>query len=173
MRARQGVMHNPLFSEPQLESLYPVIDETGSDSGMLDNALQFYSVTSSRSLPEALATMVPETWEKDELMDRDRRAFYEYYSSVQEPWDGPALLAFTDARFAGAVLDRNGLRPARILELKDGRVILASEVRPRFAFLCLRLWIAWNAWNATRWNAAHQPLPALCRSGCFRSTPTT
>lgn len=129
MRARQGVMHTPLFPEPaQLESLYPVIDETGSDSGMLDNALQFYSITSSRSLPEALATMVPETWEKDELMDRDRRAFYEYYSSVQEPWDGPALLAFTDARFAGAVLDRNGLRPARILELKDGRVILASEV---------------------------------------------
>ena len=57
-------MHNPLFSEPQLESLYPDIDETGSDSGMLDNALQFYSITSSRSLPEALATMVPETWEK-------------------------------------------------------------------------------------------------------------
>lgn len=61
-------------------------------------------------------------------MDKDRRSFYEYYSSVQEPWDGPALLAFTDGRYAGAVLDRNGLRPARILEFKDGHVILASEL---------------------------------------------
>lgn len=71
---------------------------------------------------------MPEAWEKDELMDRKRRAFYEYHSAIQEPWDGPALLSFFNGRYAGAVLDRNGLRPARILEFKDGRVLLASEL---------------------------------------------
>src|SRR5678815_68202 len=80
-----------------------------------------------RSLPHAILMMIPEPWQNHESMDPERRAFYEYHSSLMEPWDGPAAVAFTDGRVIGAVLDRNGLRPARYLVRDDGLVVMASE----------------------------------------------
>jgi glutamate synthase (ferredoxin) len=126
MRARQALFASELFGA-DLKKLLPVINEDGSDSAMFDNALEFLTLT-GRSLPHAIMMMIPEPWENHESMDPARRAFYEYHSCLQEPWDGPASIAFTDGVRIGAVLDRNGLRPSRYYVTRDDRVIMASEV---------------------------------------------
>ena len=125
MRAREPVLRSPVFGE-DVEKLRPIVDPRGSDSAMFDDVLELL-VHTGRSLPHAIMMMIPEAWQKHEDMPADRRAFYEYHSCLMEPWDGPACIAFTDGRYIGAVLDRNGLRPARYTVTKDGLVIMASE----------------------------------------------
>jgi glutamate synthase (ferredoxin) len=126
MYARQSLFASDLFGD-DLKKLLPIINEDGSDSAMFDNALEFLALT-GRSLPRAVMMMIPEPWENHESMNPEKRAFYEYHSCLQEPWDGPASIAFTDGVRIGACLDRNGLRPSRYYVTKDDRVIMASEV---------------------------------------------
>jgi len=126
MHAREGIMKSSLFGE-DLQKIYPIIQEGGSDSACFDNVLEFLFL-SGRTLRHAISMMIPEAWEHHEQMDPDRRAYYEYNRSLLEPWDGPASIAFTDGRRIGAVLDRNGLRPSRYVVTKDGFVVMASEV---------------------------------------------
>ena len=126
MKAREGVMQSPLFAD-KLQTLFPVVEPDNSDSGCFDNVLEFLLMT-GRTLQEAVMMMVPEAWQKNELMPTDKRSFYEYQSCIMEPWDGPASVAFTDGKYIGAVLDRNGLRPSRYYLTHDDRVIMASEV---------------------------------------------
>ncbi len=125
MRAREPVLVSPVFGE-DVEKLCPIVDPRGSDSAMFDDVLELL-VHTGRSLPHAIMMMIPEAWQKHEDMPPERRAFYEYHSCLMEPWDGPACIAFTDGRLVGAVLDRNGLRPARYTVTKDDLVIMASE----------------------------------------------
>ena len=125
MRAREGAVHSRLFGT-DLEKLWPLIPEGQSDTACLDNALEFLR-RSGYSLPHAVMTLIPEAWDGHTLMDAARRAFYEYHAGLMEPWDGPAAVAFTDGRAIGAVLDRNGLRPARYWITRDDRLIMASE----------------------------------------------
>jgi len=125
-KAREGVMASELFGD-SLESLFPVVEPDGSDSGVFDNVLEFLLMT-GRTLQESVMMMVPEAWQKNDLMASNRRAFYEFHSCLMEPWDGPASIAFTDGKYIGAVLDRNGLRPSRYYLTHDDRVIMASEV---------------------------------------------
>lgn len=125
MRARESRLESPLFGE-DLEKVFPIVQPDQSDSATFDNALELLHLA-GRSLPHAVAMMMPEAWENDDLMEEDRRAFYEYHSSLMEPWDGPAAIAFTDGKLIGATLDRNGLRPARYSVTRDGRVVMASE----------------------------------------------
>ena len=120
MRARESRLRSELFGD-DLGKLSPVIMPGQSDSAAFDNALELLHLA-GRSLPHAVAMMIPEAWENDDLMDDDRRAFYQYHSALMEPWDGPAAVAFTDGRLVGATLDSNGLRPARYSVTKDGRV---------------------------------------------------
>src|SRR6186713_1353170 len=126
MRAREGLLQSDLFGE-DLKRLLPIIREGGSDTATFDNVLELL-VMAGRSLPHAILMMIPEPWQNHESMDPARRAFYEYHSSLMEPWDGPASIAFTDGTVIGAVLDRNGLRPSRYYVTKDGMVVMASEV---------------------------------------------
>ncbi len=126
MRAREGVAKSDLFGE-DIAELFPVIEPDVSDSGAFDNVLEFL-LMAGFSLQEAVMMMVPEAWQKDDLMSQEKRAFYEYNSAKMEPWDGPASIPFTDGRYIGAVLDRNGLRPSRYYLTHDDRVIMASEV---------------------------------------------
>ncbi|MDX1616343.1 MAG: glutamate synthase large subunit [Candidatus Promineifilaceae bacterium] len=125
MRARERLFVSPLFGA-DLARVLPIIDETGSDSAMFDNVLEFL-VLSGRSLAHAVMMMIPEPWSRHETMDPDRRAFYAFHSCLMEPWDGPASMAFTDGTVVGAVLDRNGLRPSRYLVTDDDLVVMASE----------------------------------------------
>jgi glutamate synthase (ferredoxin) len=125
MRAREGLLSSELFGD-DLGKITPLIDEDGSDSTMFDNCLEFLTLA-GRSLPHAVMMMIPEPWSKHKDMSPEKRAFYEYHSCLMEPWDGPASMAFTDGVRVGAVLDRNGLRPARYLITKDDLVIMASE----------------------------------------------
>ncbi|MFZ0547793.1 MAG: glutamate synthase central domain-containing protein, partial [Candidatus Promineifilaceae bacterium] len=125
MRARETLLDSPLFGS-DLAKVLPIIHEDGSDSAMFDNCLEFL-VLSGRSLPHAVMMMIPEPWSKHESMSPEKRAFYEYHSCLMDPWDGPASIAFTDGVQVGAVLDRNGLRPARYTVTKDGLVVMASE----------------------------------------------
>ena len=126
MQAREGAMQSNDFGD-DLASLFPVIEPDCSDTSGLDNALEFLLRT-GRSLPESILMMIPEAWQKHESMDPSKRAFYEYHSAMMEPWDGPSSVTFTDGRFIGAVLDRNGLRPSRYYVTADDRVVMASEV---------------------------------------------
>ncbi len=126
MRARQGLLDSNLFGD-DLRKLLPIIREGGSDTATFDNVLELL-VRAGRSLPHAILMMIPEPWSGNEEMAPDRKAFYEYHSSLMEPWDGPASIAFTDGTMIGAVLDRNGLRPSRYYVTKDDLVIMASEV---------------------------------------------
>ena len=131
MRAREAMLASPLIpvskSGKGIERLFPIIDPDGSDSGSFDECLELLHLA-GRSLPHALLMMIPEPWENHEEMDAKRRAFYQFHAALMEPWDGPALIAFTDGSVIGAVLDRNGLRPGRYWVTADGLVILASEV---------------------------------------------
>ena len=126
MRAREALCRSPLLGD-DLEKIFPVIVEGGSDSATFDNVLEFL-VMNGRSLPHAILMMIPEPWSGHESMSAERKAFYEYHSSLMEPWDGPASIAFTDGTVIGAVLDRNGLRPSRYYVTKDDMVVMASEV---------------------------------------------
>jgi glutamate synthase (NADPH/NADH) large chain len=125
MRAREATLSSPLFGE-DIEKITPVLIETGSDSAIFDNALELL-IMSGRSLPHAMMMMIPEAWGPKYRMSEDKRAFYEYHSTLMEPWDGPAAMVFCDGRFLGATLDRNGLRPARYTITRDGLIVLASE----------------------------------------------
>ncbi|MFI5181515.1 MAG: glutamate synthase large subunit [Thermoanaerobaculia bacterium] len=125
MQARQRMFESRVFGD-DLKKVLPVIDVEGSDSSMFDNVLELL-VLAGRSLPHALAMMIPEPWSKHESMSPERKAFYEFHSCFMEPWDGPASIAFTDGTRIGAILDRNGLRPSRWLVTKDGLVVMASE----------------------------------------------
>jgi len=126
MRARQGLLKSKVLGD-DLAKVLPVIREGGSDTATFDNVLELL-VMAGRSLPHAILMMIPEPWQNHESMDPQRRAFYEYHSSLMEPWDGPASIAFTDGTVIGAVLDRNGLRPSRYYVTKDDMVVMASEV---------------------------------------------
>ena len=126
MRAREGLLQSSLFGD-ELKKILPVIREGGSDTATFDNVLEFLVMT-GRSLPHAILMMIPEPWQNDDMMSEELRAFYEYHSSLMEPWDGPASIAFSDGTVIGAVLDRNGLRPSRYYVTKDDLVVMASEV---------------------------------------------
>jgi len=126
MRAREGMLNSALF-DSELAKILPVVEPDCSDSGTFDNVLEFL-LMSGRTLQEAVMMMVPEAWQNHETMSEDKRAFYEYNSALMEPWDGPASIVFTDGKYIGAVLDRNGLRPSRYYLTHDDHVIMASEV---------------------------------------------
>ncbi len=125
MHARQSVLASPLFGD-DIKKLLPIITPGGSDSAMLDNAVELLTL-SGRSGPHVMSMLIPEAWDHDDNMPQDIKAFYEYHASLMEPWDGPAAVAFTDGRMIGAKLDRNGLRPGRYVVTTDGLVVLASE----------------------------------------------
>ncbi|MDX2041983.1 MAG: glutamate synthase large subunit [Acidobacteriota bacterium] len=127
MHAREGRMKSSLFGQEDLQKLLPIIDVNNSDSGMFDNVLEMLVLT-GRSIAHAMMMMIPEPWSGDPSMSEEKRAFYEYHSCMMEPWDGPAAVAFTDGVRIGAVLDRNGLRPARYYVTKDDRLVMSSEV---------------------------------------------
>jgi len=126
MFARQGVMESDLWGD-DIRKLCPIIEPECSDSGNFDNALEML-YHSGRTLQEAVMMMVPEAWQNHHSMPEDKRAFYEFHSALQEPWDGPASISFTDGHYIGACLDRNGLRPSRFYVTHDDKVIMASEV---------------------------------------------
>lgn len=125
MAARQASVSSPLYGE-DISKLWPISYEGQSDTACLDNALEFL-VRGGYSLAHAVMMLIPEAWAGNQLMDPERKAFYEYHAALMEPWDGPAAIAFTDGRQIGATLDRNGLRPARYIVTSDDRVIMASE----------------------------------------------
>ncbi|HEX3007292.1 MAG TPA: glutamate synthase central domain-containing protein, partial [Bacteroidales bacterium] len=124
MQARESVLSSNLLGD--LKDIYPIIEAEKSDSASLDNVLEFL-IQAGRTLPHALAMLIPESWNKKNPIPEELRAFYEYHSTFMEPWDGPASLVFTDGRYAGGMLDRNGLRPSRYLITKDGLLIMGSE----------------------------------------------
>jgi len=125
MHARQSLLASPLFGD-DLKKLFPIIEPEGSDSANFDNALELL-LQAGRSLPHAIAMLIPEAWAGNPHMKPEKRAFYEYHACLMEPWDGPAAVAFTDGRVIGATLDRNGLRPGRYVVTHDDVVIMASE----------------------------------------------
>ncbi len=125
MRSKEGLLHSDLWGD-DIESLKPIIMSGGSDSAMLDNVFELL-VLSGRSLSQAMMMLVPPAWEHNNLMPRAQKDFYTYHACMMEPWDGPAALAFTDGKQVGAVLDRNGLRPARYVVTKNDMVAMASE----------------------------------------------
>ncbi|MCP5097110.1 MAG: glutamate synthase large subunit [Chloroflexi bacterium] len=125
MRARQSLLDSELFGD-DLKKILPIIDMDGSDTAMFDNTLEFFTLA-GRSLAHVMMMMIPEPWEKHTTMPADKRAFYQFHSSMMEAWDGPASIGFTDGTCVGAVLDRNGLRPSRYTVTKDDMVVLASE----------------------------------------------
>ena len=126
MKARQGIVKSDLFGS-DIEKLFPVTELDCTDSGSFDNVLEFL-ILSGRSLQESVMMMIPEAWQSDINMSEEKKAFYQYSSSMIEPWDGPASIVFTDGKKVGAVLDRNGLRPSRFYLTNDDKVIMASEV---------------------------------------------
>ena len=126
MVAREAAASSPVFGE-DIKKLFPVITPGQSDTASIDNALELLLAT-GRSLPHCMMMLVPEAWGHQIDMDPEKRAFYEYHSSLMEPWDGPALLVFTDGVRIGAILDRNGLRPFRYLVTRDDTLVMSSEV---------------------------------------------
>ncbi len=126
MAARQGKVATDAFGD-KLPAIFPVIDPDCSDSGSFDAVLEFL-LLSGRSLAEATMMMIPEAWQSDTNMDQQKKDFYEYHSALMEPWDGPASIVFSDGKYIGAVLDRNGLRPSRYYITHDDKCIMASEV---------------------------------------------
>ena len=126
MNARHSILKSEKFQD-DIEKLWPIIKEGQSDSASFDNALELL-VLGGYSISEAMLIMIPEAWQNNELMDDKLKSFYEYHAPLMEPWDGPANIAFTDGKQIGAMLDRNGLRPARYLITNDNKVIFASEM---------------------------------------------
>jgi glutamate synthase (NADPH/NADH) large chain len=126
MMARENMFESDVFGD-DLKKVLPVIDMGGSDSAILDNCVEFFTLA-GRSLPHVAMMMIPEPWDQDERMADPKKAFYEYHSCLMEPWDGPTAITFTDGRQIGAILDRNGLRPARYYVTSDDTIIFSSEV---------------------------------------------
>ncbi len=126
MRAREQIFDSEDVFGEDIDHILPVISPDNSDSGCLDNAAELL-MQAGRSVAHVMMMLVPEAWQNDELMPQYKKDFYEYHSCLMEPWDGPAALAFTDGTQIGAILDRNGLRPARWLITKDGLVVMGSE----------------------------------------------
>ena len=126
MKARQGTVKSDLFGA-EIEKLFPITELDCTDSGSFDNVLEFL-ILSGRSLQESVMMMIPEAWQSDKNMSEQKKAFYQFSSSMIEPWDGPASIVFTDGKKVGAVLDRNGLRPSRFYLTDEDKVIMASEV---------------------------------------------
>ena len=125
MRARESQLASELFGD-DLQKVMPVVQAGGSDSAVLDNVLEML-VLSGRSIPHAVMMMIPDSYRTRRDLDPDVRGFYDFHSCLMEPWDGPAAVVFTDGRTAGAMLDRNGLRPGRWIQDTEGYVVLASE----------------------------------------------
>ncbi|MDA7027867.1 glutamate synthase large subunit [Bacillus sp. CLL-7-23] len=126
MKAREQQFVSEAFGE-DLPKILPILDENGSDSSILDNAFEFF-VLAGRKPSHTAMMMIPEPWNENPYMSKNKKAFYEYHSSLMEPWDGPTAISFTDGRQIGAILDRNGLRPARYYVTKDDYLIFSSEV---------------------------------------------
>ena len=127
MLAREETMRSPCLSADDMARVLPVVDGRGSDSAMLDNTLEFLTM-SGMELPLAVMIAIPEPWSHNDTIPQECKDFYQYYATMMEPWDGPASILFTDGDQMGAVLDRNGLRPSRYYITDDGRLILSSEV---------------------------------------------
>ncbi len=125
MRAREQSLASELFGA-DIKKIVPVVDAGGSDSAVLDNVVELL-VRGGRSLPHTMMMLIPEAWGSKYPLGPDQKGFFEYHAGLMEPWDGPATVAFTDGRLVGAILDRNGLRPARYTVTKDGFIVLASE----------------------------------------------
>lgn len=125
MRAREQQFVSEAFGD-DLHKLLPIIDATGSDSAMLDNAFEFF-VLAGRTPAHTAMMLIPEPWTENPRIDKARKAFYQYHASLMEPWDGPTAICFTDGKQIGAILDRNGLRPGRLYVTKDDHVIFSSE----------------------------------------------
>jgi glutamate synthase (NADPH/NADH) large chain len=125
MQAREELLESDLFG-PDIKKILPIILPGKSDSSSMDMVVELLLAT-GRSLPEVMMMLVPEAWEKHASMDEDKKAFYRYNACIMEPWDGPASIPFTDGKFIGALLDRNGLRPSRFSVTKDGYVVMSSE----------------------------------------------
>jgi len=121
-------MTSPFFGEDSERALLKSTSDGMSDSGNFDAVLELLAKGSERSLPECMMMMIPEAWQDNPTLSDSKRAFYEYNSCLMEPWDGPAMIAFTDGKYIGATLDRNGLRPSRYYVTKDDRIILSSEI---------------------------------------------
>ena len=126
MNAREAMFKSINFSDAELKMIHPVCNRSNSDSANLDMAIELL-VLSGRPLPQVMMMVVPEAWQTQKNMDPVKRAFYEYYACIMEPWDGPASISFTDGKMIGATLDRNGLRPSRYLLTDDGTLIMGSE----------------------------------------------
>ncbi|AQT72037.1 glutamate synthase subunit alpha [Streptomyces sp. fd1-xmd] len=127
MKARESQLASTAFGEGALDRIFPICTPDASDSASFDEVLELLHL-GGRSLPHSVLMMIPEAWENHTSMDPARRAFYQYHSTLMEPWDGPACVTFTDGTQVGAVLDRNGLRPGRYWVTDDGLVVLGSEV---------------------------------------------
>ncbi|KAI8803027.1 hypothetical protein BJ742DRAFT_857935 [Cladochytrium replicatum] len=127
MRAREGLLSSPSLGA-LLDTVTPIIEDGGSDSAAFDNVLELLMTNGALSLPEVVMTMVPEAWQNQPQMEPEKRAFYEWAACLMEPWDGPALFTFSDGRYVGACLDRNGLRPCRVYITEGDTIICASEV---------------------------------------------
>ncbi|WWC59652.1 uncharacterized protein I303_102211 [Kwoniella dejecticola CBS 10117] len=127
MRAREGNLKSEKFGD-ELDLLYPIVETGGSDSAAFDNVLELLVVNGVLTLPEAVMMLVPEAWQNNDLMEPEKKAFYAWAGSLMEPWDGPALFTFSDGRYCGANLDRNGLRPCRFVVTSDDIMVCASEV---------------------------------------------
>ncbi len=125
MRAREATLESELFGS-DAEKIKPIIDETGSDSTQIDNALELL-IQSGRSIAHSFMMLIPEAWSSHEHMQAYKKEFYEYHATMMEPWDGPASIVFTDGRFVGGSLDRNGLRPSRYCVTEDDLVVMGSE----------------------------------------------
>ncbi len=125
MSSREATFSSPLYGD-DIKKLLPIIDETGSDSAMIDNALELL-IKGGRETPHAMMMLIPEAWSSHEHMEDYKKAFYEYHATMMEPWDGPASIVFSDGRYVGGVLDRNGLRPSRYYVTHDDIVVMASE----------------------------------------------
>ena len=126
MTARESIMKSDLFGD-DLEKLFPIIEPEKSDSASFDNALEFLVLT-GKSLPHALSMLIPESWNDKNPIPPSLKAYYEYQSTLMEPWDGPASIVFSDGRYIGGTLDRNGLRPSRYVITKDDLIVMGSEV---------------------------------------------
>jgi glutamate synthase domain-containing protein 2/glutamate synthase domain-containing protein 1/glutamate synthase domain-containing protein 3 len=126
MRARYGSLQSEIFGD-ELQKMFPILTESGSDTATIDNALQFLTIN-GRSLAHSMLMLIPEAWQNNHKMDEELKAFYEYHACLMEPWDGPASIVFTNGAQVGAVLDRNGLRPSRYYVTHDDLVVMASEV---------------------------------------------
>lgn len=126
MRAREKSFKSAFFPEEDIKKLLPVIQEGQSDSACLDNAFEFFNTT-GRSMPHTAMMLIPQAWGEKYNIGKDLKGFFEYHAGLMEPWDGPAAVAFSNGKAIGAILDRNGLRPARYTITRDGFMVLASE----------------------------------------------